>query len=195
MIKEWSRKIVSWQINKGILHNQDKEIYEYAYEVSIGQAANILITCFVAFSFQYYMVFLFMLAYIPLRTYAGGFHARSNERCMIFSAAILCAVCIVGKYVLIQRMIPVVILLEVLAVAVVLILSPVEDCNKPLNREEEKKYRKYAYVITFIEIMIAAAFYVLQKQEISKMIMITHIVMAGTLIMGSIKNRNIRKQV
>lgn len=193
MIESMSQKLVQWQIAKNIILDKDRSVYEYSYIVLIGEIITVLITCIIAAVFRYPILFVFMIAYIPLRIYAGGYHADSSERCMVFSAITLIAVCMIGKYSYAVDRMGLTILLEVTADAVVIWLSPVEDQNKPLDRQETKKYRKYVYVLLLAEITVAIFFYLIKWQEASFMLMLTHLVMAVMLILGKLKNHELAK--
>lgn len=194
MVKTLSRKMVDWQTNKGFLLLEERKIYEYAYEIFIVKVFCILMTCVIAYLFHYYFIFLYMLSYMPLRTYAGGFHAKTNEYCIAFSVILLCIVCVCGKYLMIFNFMQIVLFLELLAIAIILILSPVEDFNKPLDDEERVKYRKYAYMVALIEVIVAAILYLFKIVEVSGIIMFAHIVLATMLVAGRIKNHHIRRK-
>ncbi len=189
MIESLSQKLVQWQIAKNIILDKDRSIYEYSYFVMIGEIINILITCIIAAVFRYPSLFVFLIAYIPLRIYAGGYHADSSSRCMVFSAITLIAVCIIGKYLFIADLTVFCLLGELTAGTVIILLSPVEDQNKPLDKQETQKYRKYTYVILLAEVSIAIFSHLLKWQEASFMLMLTHLVMSLMLIIGKIKNR------
>ncbi len=193
MIEGLSQKLVQWQIAKSIILDKDRSVYEYSYIVMIGEVINILIACVIATVFRYPNLLIFLVAYIPLRTYAGGYHADNSDRCMVFSVITLVIVCIIGKYLLSEDQALFYLSGELAAATVIILLAPVEDHNKPLDKQETKKYRKYAYVILLAEISIAILFYIIEWQEASFMLMLTHIMMAAMLIIGKVKNQRFAK--
>lgn len=76
MLKAISEKIVNWQINNGFLKEEEKKIYIYAYEIFLNQVINLLISGLVAWVFHVpEVVLVFLMCYIPLRSYCGGYHA------------------------------------------------------------------------------------------------------------------------
>lgn len=187
MIKGLSQKVVRYQVEKGIIENEESRIYEYGYEIFFCQIINILTAIMIALIFRYFLILIFLVAYIPIRIYAGGDHASSSEKCMITSAVILLAISTFGKYILSGVIGDFFYLIEIPAIIIIGLLAPVESKNKPLEADEAKRYKKYAYVITGIEALIAFLSYMCGKKEIGNMLVLTHMVMAGILIVGKIK--------
>ena len=74
MIKKWAERVVDWQIGKSFLSVEERGLYRYAYEVLLNQIVNILIAILIAALFRAPMpVFVFLISYIPIRSYCGGF--------------------------------------------------------------------------------------------------------------------------
>lgn len=88
---------------------------------------------------------VFMATYIPLRSFAGGYHAKTPIRCYIFSVILLIIVSSCMKYIFIAEWVYYAILAT--AALVVLILAPVEDKNKPLDETEHKVYKRRTMLI------------------------------------------------
>lgn len=193
MIESLSKKFVQWQIAKNIISAKDISVYEYSYIVLIGEMTNILIAFIIAAVFRYPVLLIFLTAYIPLRIFAGGYHEDSSDRCMVFSTITLIIVCIIGKYLYTDDRTLFYLFGELASATVIILLAPVEDHNKPLDKNETKKYRKYAYVLLLAEISIAILFYYIEWKEASFMLMLTHLIMAVMLILGKIKNHGLAK--
>lgn len=71
---------------------------------------------------------VFMAAYIPLRIFVGGYHAKTSLRCYIFSVIMLIIVSIGMKYLSMAEWVYYAVLLAM--ALVMFVLSPVEDRNK-----------------------------------------------------------------
>lgn len=82
----------------------------------------------------------FMAAYIPLRSFTGGYHAKTPLRCYFFSVVMLIIVSIGIKYYSAPDLAYVIAFLA--GLFIVVILSPIEDKNKPLDETENKIYKK-----------------------------------------------------
>ena len=72
--------------------------------------------------------------------------------------------------------------------AVILILAPVEDANKPLDDMEQVVYRKRTYMITALEAIIFFIALFFGVKQILLCCMWVMLMMCGILIVGKCKN-------
>ena len=62
MLNKLSKGIVEWQIQRKYLSNEERELYEYAYEVLINQIINIIAAILIAvFMHALIHVFVFLV--------------------------------------------------------------------------------------------------------------------------------------
>lgn len=188
MLKSLSERVVEWQIKKLILKEDDRAMYEYAYLVLICHIINIAVAVIIALVFSSAIpVMVFLISYIPLRSFAGGYHASNSERCVVVSAVILCIVCLIMK-VIATASIPVINWsIAMIAGIVIYMLSPVEDPNKPLEGIEVKRYRTRARGTWLSEIIISVLFYMAGFEEVSYIITLSHMILAIILCIGNRK--------
>lgn len=113
-------------------------VYAYGLELLLAAILNILLIILVAFFFHdpYAWIF-FLLAFIPLRVTAGGYHASTHFRCtavclVTFIITIALAHCIHDTYRPIVSSI-----LCLFNLATVICLSPVQAAQKPLTASEQ----------------------------------------------------------
>ncbi len=100
----------------------------------------------------------FLIGFMSLRVYAGGFHAKSEMKC-----AVLSAITVLAAYVLIKSNIENVLLILIpgaIAMLAVCVLSPVENPDNILSVKEKKYFKKWAMAISiFIWVISVTAFY------------------------------------
>lgn len=135
---------------------------------------------------ELWQAILFMALYAPLRSNAGGYHARTASRCYIYSILLMIAVLLAMKYLYIPTFICIIAL--VISCAVILILAPVEDANKPLDDTEQVVYRKRTYMITVLETIIFIIALLFGLKQIVLCSMWVMLMMCGILITGKCKN-------
>ena len=86
-------------------------------------------------------VIIYMSCFIPLRIYAGGYHAKTQLRCYVMSSITTVIVMYLSN--ILQRnsglVEPIV---NIISVCIIWSLAPVEDNNKMLSIEERLVYRK-----------------------------------------------------
>lgn len=145
MIHKIAERIVSKQIAKECLSTDERNKYIYAYEVLVNQVINIAVAVTLAtILHECKAVLLFLCIYIPLRKYAGGFHAKSNERCIIYSTLIIVLVIFCNRLMMqyTYDYKGIAVFISLLLLANIYYLAPVETKNKRLDMEERKYYKK-----------------------------------------------------
>lgn len=129
---------------------------------------------------------VFMAAYIPLRSFAGNYHAKTPLRCYFFSVIMLFVVSIGMKYILVAELVYYAILTA--SVLIVILLSPVEDKNKPLNETEHRFYKRRTILITAAEVAISLLFKLTGLENLFVAVVYSFIVLTFMLFIGLIKN-------
>lgn len=153
MFQTTAQKITDRLCSQDIIEDADKELYAYGFNMLLTVSLNIISTIIIGLLFG--MVFesiAFLVAYIPLRSYAGGYHARTPLRCYIIS--LLLIVLILLTLNLIGESVLALFILSGIGTIICVTMSPVEDVNKPLDEAEIKVYRKKAMIILAAEIII-----------------------------------------
>lgn len=84
---------------------------------------------------------------IPLRSKAGGYHAKTRIGCYVFSCSMITALCLLNRMVL-PEFIHMVIL--VIANIIILVWAPVENENRPLEQVEINVFRKQVIITLLI---------------------------------------------
>lgn len=185
MIEKLAGKIVDWQIKKNYICQKDRILYCYAYGLLIGQAVNLLIACFLATLFHaYILIAVYLISYIPLRSYSGGHHAESYETCTIVSTVMIIVVCLLEEFVTVDINLYLGICIMLIGRYFMFHIVPVEAKKKPLNADEKKKYRKKSIRIWKIEIAIWILLNVLGFQSESMGIILAHLTLIILLVLG-----------
>lgn len=154
---------------------------------------NILSVVLIGFALgMFWECLIFLFAYIPIRSYAGGYHANTPLKCYLFSLVLVTALLLeISKASWNSTALWVV---SILAGLIIFWLSPVEDSNKPLDQIEITIYRKRTYIILAILLCLTVAFWKAEIMIISISIMAALEATALLLILGVIKNRLIKRK-
>lgn len=190
MINSISDRITGSLVNAGAVPSEDKALYKYGIRMGILMVINIATAVLIGLLLgMFWQCVIFLIAYNPVRTYAGGYHARSPLVCYLLSIPMTLAV-LLGI-----RMIPwngymcAAALLG--AIVSIGILAPVADPNKPLNEREILVYRKRARVYSGVLAVAAVVLWVAGMGQTSLSIVMALLVAAVMLLLGAIKNKNI----
>lgn len=174
-------------MQSNVIEAEDIEIYIYGINQIFVSILNIVSALIIGLIFGVlWEIAVFMAVYIPLRSYAGGYHAKTPLRCYIFSVIMLIIVSTGIKYLYVAEW--VYYAFFALSIIVVFILSPVEDKNKPLDEIEYKVYKKRAILITIAEILLSILLKMIGLDNIFIAVVYSFIVLSVMLIAGMIKN-------
>lgn len=174
-----------------IIKHDDRELYVYGLDQGFSIILNIITTLLIGLIFNtFFQLVVFMAAYIPLRSFAGGYHAKTPLRCYIFSIVMLVLVSLGMKNLVFSDLVNYVVL--AISVFIIFVLSPVEDKNKPLDKIELKVYRKRTLLILLVELIICILFSVLSIYKPFISITYALVVIGIMLLIGMIKNKIMR---
>lgn len=182
-----ARRIGNNLVQSNVIEAEDIEIYIYGINQIFVSILNIASALIIGLIFgMFWEIAVFMAVYIPLRSYAGGYHARTPLRCYIFSVIMLIIVSAGMKYLYVAEWVYYAFL--AFAIIVIFVLSPVEDKNKPLDEIEYKVYKKRAILVTIAEMLLSILLKMIGLDNIFIAVVYSFIVLSVMLIAGMIKN-------
>ena len=181
-------KIVNNLVHSGVIKEEDAEIYIYGINQILTSVLNVSSALIIGLIFGVFPeIAVFMAAYIPLRSFAGGYHAKTPLSCYVFSVIMLIVVSIGLKYLHLADWVYYAVL--VAATLVVLVLFPVEDRNKPLDEIEQKVYKRRTILIAAAELTLAMLLKLLMFDDLFIATAYSFVVLSLMLIAGKAKNR------
>lgn len=133
----------------------------------------------------------FTLGYIPLRSYAGGYHAKTPFRCWVLSNVILLIALLCIRY--LSRYPSIIWSLAILSVILLIMLMPVSDIHKPLSDADKHRYKRVGIYILFSEIIVSILFRIINLPSITYSIFFIWIILSVMLVLGKMKNKVYQK--
>lgn len=180
------QRVTDELVSNNIINSDDSELYTYGLRQGALMLLNILTILFVGRMFgMLWQSVVFMVTYIPLRTYAGGYHARTQLGCYISSVVLIVAVLLVIRFIPWTNFI--IITISITSGLIIYILSPVEDSNKPLDATEVKVYGKKARMILGFEFGALIMFINLRVEGITECVSVSLLSLSIMLILVKIK--------
>lgn len=187
LLTRLSRKIVNDLTRSDIVKAEDTEIYIYGINQILMYSINISSALIIGLIFgKFFEAAVFIVAYCSMRSFAGGYHAKTPLRCYFFSVIMLIIVLVGIKYLYLTEWMYYVVLL--VAALVVIVLSPVEDKNKPLDEIEHRVYKKWAIFIAAAEFLIGLAFKLAGLDNLFVAVVYSFVVLSFMLAAGKVKN-------
>lgn len=167
----------------------DKEVYRYGIQQGLNLILNILTTLIIGcFCGMIYQSILFLICYIPLRIFCGGYHAKTHLCCYICSIIMITCILLVTKHLSFNMLVYEVFVL--LSLITILVLAPVEDKNKKLDNNEKRVFRKRACILTFLEVLLFHIFCIIHFMFCYKIVFMALLSLSILMIIGQIKNYN-----
>ena len=182
-----SHKIGDDLVRSGIIKEDDADVYIYGINQIMSYVFNVSSSLIIGLIFGVtFEIIIFMAAYIPLRMFAGGYHAKTPLRCYIFSVIMLIIVSIGMKYLCPADWVYYAVL--AVSVVVILALSPVEDKNKPLDEIEYRVYKKRTMLIAAVEVVLCFSLGLMKLHNFFAALVYSFTVLDFMLIAGKVKN-------
>ena len=134
---------------------------------------------------------LFLLTFVPLRMYAGGYHADAEWKCYLSSTVIVLISLFVMKYWGYAAGFGW--FAAAISSVIIFLMAPVDNGNKRLEEVERTVYRKRTRIIFLCEsgLLIAAAIW--QQDVLCAPIIDSFCIVASSLAMGRVKNYKEKK--
>ena len=139
------------QLSVGAIKAEEIPIYRYGYTLVLEMFANILIAIIIGIITGWLgSIILFLIAFIPLRTYCGGYHGANFWKCLILSNALIVGA--VGIVELGNFNSNLFIIAGAIGVGIILLKAPCQWKTKPISNDEVKKYRRIILLILAVGI-------------------------------------------
>ena len=190
MLKAVIKKIVDAQIKKGMLQEEERNIYLYGYQMLFEFGINIMTSILIAYIFQAYtIVFTFTISYLAVRGYVGGYHARTSLGCFCCSASILIISVIIVKGISAWEIEFGTFFLEVLMLPCIFQRTPMPDINKPITENEESYFNKKVKQIYLVELIIEIVLFVCGLDIFALSIWAVHLVLFTMVLFDFLTKR------
>lgn len=158
-MKQILDSLIEKQIRLGFIREEERELYEYGYLIMCEWGFNIVMAALIALiTGAVQTTIVFLVSIIPLRSFAGGYHASTPGRCALISNGCLAAVIWFSRIVFCYSL-PVgyLFLGEIFLTAVYFVHVPVDTPNKPLSSRERSVYGMIAKCLYVAELAVMAA--------------------------------------
>lgn len=182
-IEYLSKKITNYIIKKGIIANNDYELYQYGFqcflELSISTICSIIIALILKMLPECILFFLF---FIPLRSYNGGLHLKTYIACFLSSCMILITTLLAVKYIDIPIKISFITLIS--CIISIKIIGPVNHPNRKVNNSENKIFIWKTNISLLLSFFSALLFLYLKKTSFLLLETIVFVYLLFTTLIG-----------
>lgn len=160
MIDRLSKWVTAFLIRERSISEENAEIYQYGVEITLSSIFNIVLIMLVSiFAKSIPSGMIFLILFITLRQFSGGYHATTYFRCNTIFLLTYVFVLLMSRYVVISFWANCIFVL--LGIMGLLLFAPVPNVHKPLTRDACKRHKRNAIVIyvlfSLIELLLFEA--------------------------------------
>lgn len=154
-MKSISGTIANALWTQGIIQEEDIDTCRYGLDVFISSSLEIVsILIIAALVGNLFEAVLLFVAFIPLRVYAGGYHANTRLKCYVISLGVYGLLTLLTLMISKEVYATVNIIFTLISLVTVLTSAPVIHKNKSISEVEMKHYRKFSISICLLETTI-----------------------------------------
>ena len=148
MIKKLSTKITRVFIENSIIQNEEKETYEYCFEIAIVSLISYSVLISTAIIFEEIICScIFLFVFSLFRRICGGYHASTYIRCSFVSLFCYIMLLVIVKNPIISFEYNYLYL--VVSLIIIIFLSPQEDSNKPITEKQYRRFKRVSKILAF----------------------------------------------
>lgn len=140
-------------VAQGIIREEDAPIYRYGLEAMYSSLLELLsILALAALIGNFWQTVLFFAAFIPLRLYAGGYHASTRLRCFLTSLVVYAAFTIILEIVPVAWFVPLAFIGGAVSFLIIWLFAPVIHQNHRSGLKHQVRFRRISVRICVVEV-------------------------------------------
>ena len=171
MLKRIAEKVVNGMMKYGTIPREEKELYVFGVYQTIISGIEILLMLVTGIFWNVaWQCVSFLIVFMVLRRYAGGFHASTLPRCVLMSWSMVCIGCIWAKNLMLDTRLQIALLL--FSGIFIILFAPIPDVHKKLYDYEIQKYRRFSLEIWLVYVMAYVVLWKLDYREFAQCIVI-----------------------
>lgn len=189
MIAKLAQKMTEHFIKKNVIKEEEKDTYDYCFEVLIATVINLIILVVLGiFTKCYIETAIFCILFMLLRGAAGGYHANTHLGCLL-TLLIVYGILLATLLLSISILFYFSIFLFAIAIIIFIIFAPVDNKNKILEKTEKKRLKKkLLIIISIITIVFTVLMFFKSAYVYAYTISYIMFSVAMLVLLGKIKN-------
>lgn len=173
-------------IKNKVIDIEERDVYIYGLEIILLNGILLLIF-FLLGDIRHF--FAFILFFVPIRIFSGGYHANKSEHCFIFSILIYCISIAVVKFFPMLYQMWLWRFAGIISLIIVVTYAPLVNINNPLNESQKTRNK----IIVRLLLIPDLVFYIIccrMKMNIASNELVFICMNSVMLLLGKIRNHN-----
>ena len=195
MIKNISNSVSRKFAEKGILEKNNVEICSYGLEIFISTMISVCTVLFISTIFTKSLEgIIYVLFYCSLRTYAGGYHAKSHKSCILTFLGVYAVVTVILHY-YINYFQNANFLILVFCNSVVIFFGTVDTIINPFTDYHKKKMHQISiFIMLFHSVVIVGMTNIPRLYGMGVYALLGDFVCCALMIIGFVEKKNCQRK-
>lgn len=175
-------------VDNGTIPREKAALYSFGFHQGMRTLAEALLLLVSAFILGLlWPCAVILVAFVPVRIYAGGYHAPTAGECAWKTWVFLVGALLYLKYVPGYLFLQIAVLMTV--AVMIGLAAPIQDENKPLEQFEIRKYRKKAAIFYSVDLAVFAIGHMISFPILSRCISLSMAMLLVIMAAGIAKNK------
>ena len=174
-------------VERGIIKEEEQEIYQFGIRNGMIILLNVLTAFLIGLvTEKLFVVAVFTLSFMVLRSYTGGYHSDSRIFCYVGSNLVL-FIPVYTEILFVQNDNYILIILLALAVGIIMVCSPMNSKNRKLDEAEQKHFGRKARVITVMQLIVLGVLWYMEQNTYAYAIYSSLCITAVLMMLGKMQ--------
>jgi accessory gene regulator B len=192
-------QLAEFLCNKAIavkaIESEEKDLYMYGFGLLISSIYTWGTFIILGLFFDSLLAAIcFMLLFIPLRIFCGGFHRESYSKCYTSSLFLFLSIFIISKAPFLEKINLGLFVSLPVAIWCIWKFAPLEDQNKPLSSKEITKYSRMSKNILAVEVVLVFLIWLNQLKPLIIYFSLTALNVIGLLLLLKVIQNSINSK-
>ncbi len=140
-MKKLAQLLTKYIVSKGIVADSEASVYAYGFQMGLELLFNLIVSIIIALILDMLPeAAIFFIVFIPIRSYAGGFHFNSYFWCFLLSIITYWFVLYFSQFLSLE--IGLQVSINIVLLSVIYLLFPVQNVRRILDTDEKKYFAK-----------------------------------------------------
>lgn len=156
MISKLSNRITQSLLNRNVILDEEKELYDYGLFMIISYMTFFLIS--ILFGIALNILFssiLFYISFCLVRNFAGGIHANSEIKCDIITTVSILISEILIRILIDYGLVSIASVMLMISSICLCVIKPVSTTQKEISQQEKLHFHKKVIVLTVLILIIS----------------------------------------
>ncbi len=191
MISRTSKLVLQYLLKNGVItdSSDEKEYYQYGIEITISSLLNVILIIGIGILFRSVIEsIIFLVCFILLRQFTGGFHADTYLKCNCSFCISFIAVLIMYHTTFDKVNIWCSVAISTLCTAIIIYHCPIEHVNKPIPKYKRKLHKSVAALLSVVYGIVGTVMVAISNKY-GALVLYTLVLVAVLIIFAIVKDR------